>query len=110
MAAPHSSSNSSSIRNTQTSHIDDIRQKTFKIDKKYHFDQPSYVPGPAVVRSVNKQLEDAVDYRNYRLSKKSSRYENEVANELNKMTKNIAVQMKNRSFSGKDSVSIITYL
>lgn len=63
-----------------------------------------------VIKHVNKLFADAVDYRNYRLIKKSTRYEDDVANKLNKMTKKTAVQMKDRTVSAKDPVSIIAFL
>lgn len=53
---------------------------------------------------------DAVDYRNDKTIKKSAWYEDDVANELKRMMNNTAVQMNDRTFSGKDPVSIIAFL
>lgn len=54
----------------------------------------------SIIKSVNELFADAVDYRNYRLIKKSAWYDDGIANELNKMAKKTAVQMKNRIFNG----------
>lgn len=55
---------------------------------------PSEVPGLVAIQPVNKLLADAVKYRNYRLIRRSARYDKNLANELNKMTKKIALQMR----------------
>lgn len=57
------------------------------------------------VRSVN-----AVDDQKYRLIENLALYEDNVPNELYKMTKKTAVQSKDGTFSGKDQVSIIAFL
>lgn len=59
---------------------------------------------------MNELLSNAVKYCRYRLSKTSARYDDDVANELNKRTKKTTVQIKDRTFSGRDPVSIIAFL
>lgn len=49
-------------------------------------------------------------YRNYRLLKKLFSYENDLAHQLQRMAKKIAVLMKNRTFSGRDPMSVIGFL
>lgn len=39
-----------------------------------------------------------------------ARYDNDIAKELNKMTKKTAIQLKDRAFNVKDSVSIIVFV
>lgn len=62
----------------------------------------SDVPVVTVNESVNKVFTDKVDYKNYRLSKKSARYYDDVSNEINKMTEKTAVQIKYLALHGKD--------
>lgn len=86
-----------------------FRHETYKVNKYNRVDQPLNVPGLAVIRPVNKLFANVVYHRSYRLIKKSTRYENDVADELSKITKETAVQMKDRNFPGNDSVSIIFF-
>lgn len=51
----------------------------------------------------------AVDYCTYRLIKQSARWNEGVAHELHRTVKRAAVQMKGRTFSGKDHMSVIDY-
>lgn len=62
----------------------------------------SEVPGLVVFQPVNELFADAVDYLNFRLIKKSSRYDKYSTNKLDKMTRKTAVQMKDRTFNRKD--------
>lgn len=53
---------------------------------------------------------NAVNYQNYRLIKKCARYDDEFANKSKKKTKKTAVQMRDRTFSGKDAVWTVVLL
>lgn len=50
-------------------------------------------PGITVMKLMTKLVDDVADYQNYPLVKKSVRYNNEVAYELNKMIKKWAIQI-----------------
>lgn len=63
-----------------------------------------------VVESVNDSLPAAVDYRNYHPLKRSSQSGDDVAHKLHSMAKRIAVQLKDRTFSRKSTVSVIAVL
>lgn len=63
-----------------------------------------------VLSLVNGLFTDATNYRQYRLLKKSGRYDKDVDHELSHMTKNVAVHMKDRTFGFKDTVSNIAFL
>lgn len=52
---------------------------------------------------MNELFADAFDYRNYRVMKKSTRYDEDVGNELKKITKKTDIQVK-------DPVSLIAFL
>lgn len=68
------------------------------------------VPGIKVIEPVNDHFEAEIDYQNYRLLKKTFRYDDNVAHELYKMAKKIAVYLKDRTFSGKELISVIAFL
>lgn len=68
------------------------------------------VDGLKVIEPVNDLFSNALDYHTYRMIKKSAKYNDDVANELHKMTKETAVKMKDRIFSGKNARSDITFL
>lgn len=65
-------------------------------------DQPIDVPGLTVIRQMSEIYADAIDYRSSLLIKKSFWYVDDVAYKLIKMTKKTAVQIRDRTFSGKD--------
>lgn len=69
-----------------------------------------YVPGFNVTVPINDCFTAAVDYRSYHRLKKSSRYGNDLAHELHRMAKKVAVQMKDRTFSAKDPLSVVAFL
>lgn len=52
-----------------------------------------------VSKVVSELSTEAVDHRNYRLMKNSTRYDKDLANNLSKVTKKTTVQMKVRTFS-----------
>lgn len=54
---------------------------------------PSDAPGATLIEQVNKLFADAVHYKSYAFIKKSARYDDELANEVNKVTKKTAVQV-----------------
>lgn len=47
-----------------------------------------------VIKPVNELFGDAADSRNYSVIKKSAQYDGGAANDLNKMTKKIVVQLE----------------
>lgn len=67
------------------------------------------VPGLTVIELVNARFAAPVDYRNYRLLKKSSGSDDDVAQKLHKMSKKIVVQMKYCTIFGKDPISLINF-
>lgn len=52
----------------------------------------------------------AVDYRSYRVIRKSPRYEDNVASEILEMREKVAVYMKDQALNGKDSILAINFL
>lgn len=62
-----------------------------------------------VIQPVSKLFTDDVDYCNYWLKKKSTRYDDDLANELSKMNRKTAVKMKYRTFNEKDPLPIIFF-
>lgn len=59
---------------------------------------------------VNELFADADEYQNYRITKKSTGYDDESTSKLKKMNKKTAVQMKNRTSFYKHSLSVIIVL
>lgn len=53
----------------------------------------SDVPVLAVMRPVNEQFANVVDYRTYRPIEKVSRYDSEIENRSNKIIKKAAMQI-----------------
>lgn len=68
------------------------------------------VSGLRIIEPFNDYYTATVDFWTYRLLNKSSWYDDYVAHELQKMSKKIAVEMKNRICSGKDMVLVIAFL
>lgn len=68
----------------------------------YKPEYPRVVPCVTVIKLVKDMFTDTIDYRNYGMIKYLTRYDNYVANELDKMTEKATVQMKYGAFSGKD--------
>lgn len=68
------------------------------------------MPGLTVIEPFNDHIADTVDYRNFRLLKKSSFYDDDAAKELHEMAKKIAVKVRDRTISGKDPMSIFAFL
>lgn len=60
------------------------------------------VAGLRVIEPINDHLAAAFDYRNYHLLKNPSCYNDDVEHELHKLTKRMAVKIKDRTFYGKD--------
>lgn len=54
-----------------------------------------------VIKPVDNLFWKAVDYPTYHIIKQSARYDDDVANELHCTAKNMAIQKKDRTFSGK---------
>lgn len=101
MASARSSSDHYSPRKAQTLHIGEFRQETYRSNYNHRVDQLSEAPRLTVIRPVKKLFSNAFDYQSYRLIKKFSRYDHDTANKVSKMTKKIAVQIKNETISDK---------
>lgn len=56
---------------------------------------------------VNRLYTDALGYRTYRLTKIWVWYDDDIGDELNKMTRKTVFEMKDRTFNGEDLMSII---
>lgn len=69
-----------------------------------------HVPGFSVIQHVNTYSAAAVGRRNYRFRKKPSRCDEDMTHELHKMVAMIAVQTKDRTISGEDSMMVIAFL
>lgn len=65
--------------------------------------------GLYVIDPVNNRFAAAVDHINYGLLNKSSRYDDNVANELYKMTTKVTEKMKDSSYSSKDLMSKFSF-
>lgn len=65
--------------------------------------------GLKVIEPVNDRFSAAVGYRNYHLLKKSFRYDDSIAHGLQKMAKNIAVQVKDFDFPWKEPIPVISF-
>lgn len=59
-----------------------------------------------MIKQKNTVINDAVEYKNYRAIERSERYADNVASGLNTMTQKAAVQMNDRSVTGRDVVLI----
>lgn len=59
---------------------------------------------------VNDMYWKTVEYSTYRFIRKPELYENEVASEIQKVRKDVAVQKKNEALNEKDSISLINFL
>lgn len=88
MASSRTTSGHYNRISTQPVCIDEHRHDTYKMNRENRVYHTSKVPGLIVLRSVREPFTYAVDYRNYSLTKKSSRFDNDDLNELYKMTKN----------------------
>lgn len=77
---------------------------------EYKLENPADALGVKVIKLVYELFTNAVHYQNYRLIKNSKRYDDDVTNELNKITKKSAVQMKDQTFNDKEFLSIIAFL
>lgn len=55
--------------------------------------------------AINRRYQKVFDYRFYRLIKKLDRYDDNVASEIRKMRRKVAVQMKSQAYNGKASRS-----
>lgn len=70
-------------------------------------DLRSVVPGLTVTRLVHKLLPNLIDYPDYRFIKTFAQYDKDDAIEFNMRLKNTALQLKDKTFSGKTPVSVI---
>lgn len=73
-------------------------------------ESPPDLPEVIVTKPENEHFTDVDDYGSYRLIKKLVRYNDDVADGLSKMTRRTAVRMKDQTFNGRDSVSIIAIM
>lgn len=84
MSTLHSSSDLYSSRQVQQARSRKLLYQNININNYYHVDQPSAVAVLFITRTLNELLVDAVDHWNYRLIKKSARYDDFVAEKLGK--------------------------
>lgn len=63
---------------------------------------------PEVLVVVNNSFQKAKGYRLYRVVHRLQMYDNNVTSEMQQMRRSFAVQIKNMTFNGKDSVSALT--
>lgn len=71
---------------------------------------PTKVAGLGIIELLNDPFFKAFDYRTYQLNKNFARNDDNAANELHKMRKKTAVQMKDQIFSGEATLSAIALL
>lgn len=67
------------------------------------------IPSLKASEEVSDPFSNVLDYLTYRLIKKSAKYDDDIANELLRMTKKTFVQMKDQTLSGKHAMSIIAF-
>lgn len=80
-----------------------------KISNYNHVGQPPDVLGITVIKPLNKLFANAVKYSSYTLIRELDWYDYDAANDQREITKNTAVQINNRTDSGKHAVSIIAF-
>lgn len=68
------------------------------------------VEGLAVPKPVSDLFTDAAEYLQYRLLKTLGPYDDAVAHELKWMTMKVAVQMKHKTYGGREVASIFAFL
>lgn len=88
----------------------DLQDVQKQVGFSEHVVHRSDVPSVTVIKPVNELFPNADYYQNYRLIRKSAWYDNDESNELNKMKRKTAVQMKDQILKRKDPVSIISFL
>lgn len=59
---------------------------------------------------VNERYRTAFNYGFYILILNSQQYDNGILSKMPRMQRRVAVQIKIRTFNGKDSISILSYL
>lgn len=77
---------------------------------KYKPEKDLDVPGVEVLEPVDNCFAAAVNCQDYRLLKKSSRNDHIVVHKLHKMSKKLALQMKDRTLSRKNPKPVIAFL
>ena len=65
---------------------------------------------PRVIRPLNDLFTKAVNYKTYRLDRRSARYDSSVAWRVNRYRKKLDVQMKTHTFSGQDPIAVLGFL
>ena len=63
-----------------------------------------------MIKPLNDLFSKAVDYRTYRLERRSSRYDAGTARRVNRYRKKLDVQMKTHTFSGQDPIAVLGFL
>lgn len=81
-----------------------------KQDRRKNAEQTLEVNALVVLKPVSKLFTETVNYCQYRLVKKSVRYEDAVAYKLSGMTRKISVEMKDRKFFRTELVLMISFL
>ena len=63
-----------------------------------------------VIKPLNELFTKAVNYKTYRLARRSAQYNSEVARHISRIRKKLDVQMKSHTFSGQDPIAILGFL
>lgn len=59
------------------------------------------------VAPVNGRYQTAANYQSYRFNYKSQRHEHNVASQMQKRRKKVAVEIKDEAFNGQNSICVI---
>lgn len=86
-----------------------IREFQYEIYNNNRVDQTPNGSCLTFIRPKNDLFVISIDYSTYILMEQAFRYNDDVANDLNKMTKTAAAQLKDQTFSSKDNASITTF-
>ena len=63
-----------------------------------------------MIRPINNLFTKAVNYKTYRLERRSARYDSTVARHINRYRKKLDVQMRSHTFSGQDPIAVLGFL
>lgn len=63
-----------------------------------------------VIQSLSDLFTRALEYRDYRLDEKSTRQDFSVGGKIHRMRKQLEVQMKTHSFSGRDRIAVLRFV
>lgn len=63
-----------------------------------------------VIKPLNALFTKAVNYKAYRMERRSTRYNSEIALRISRIRKKLDVQMKSHTFSGQDPIAVLGFL